>query len=305
MATHLEQELSRSSSLWERRLVGAITQRWGFSPFSALLRFYNAWGGFFASLTLWRARTSAQIALVGAVQGFRRLRKGQQEQAAEDRLERLTSTSADDSTLREAQILISGYVQSARFDPALVQDNTLDVLRNEAVAVEEKFLQDAGRRIDDVIEELAVRNSGWFTRLRYEILFSLYPLFVIVRVGKNFFYDALLYNVEAVGLNFYISAALFFVLWSWFVVMLFSRRLRKSLGSRIEGIAEAASEQRLSGAGGIFPKLEEACRQAELDRTRLDGIAATVAGLKREISVAALGAPRTAPRRIFATAEPR
>lgn len=302
MADHLGRELRHSSHLWERRLLGSVTQVWGFSPFSSLLRLYNALGGLVASLTLFRARSSAQIALVGAVQGFRWLRARQQEQAAESRLQHLASTSADDSTLREAQLLVSGYVKSARFDPALVQGGTLETLRGEALELEEKFLQDASRRIDDVIDELVVQNSGWFTRARFEVLFILYPLFVLCRVGKNFFYDTLIYNVEPLGTNFYISAALFFVLWSWLVVMLFCRRLRRSLGTRIETIAASLAEQRLSG--GLFPKLEEACRQSELQRVRLDGIWATVSGLAREVAVGGLGSPRTAPRQLVAAAEP-
>ena len=40
-------------------------------------------------------------------------------------------------------------------------------------------------------------------------------------------------------------------------------------------------------------------------RRNKDGIAATVTGVKREIAVGPLGAPRTAPRRFFAAAEPR
>ena len=106
MADHLDRELRHSSSLWERRLLSAVTQVWGFSPFSSLLRFYNAIGGLIASLTLFRARSSAQIALVGAVQGFRWLRASQEEQATESRLQQLASTSADDSLLREAQLLV-------------------------------------------------------------------------------------------------------------------------------------------------------------------------------------------------------
>jgi hypothetical protein len=307
MADHLGRELHHSSHLWERRLLGSVTQVWGFSPFSSLLRLYNALGGLIASLTLFRARSSAQIALVGAVQGFRWLRARQQEQAAESRLQHLASTSADDSTLREAQVLISGYVKSARFDPALVQASTMETLRDEALQVEEKFLQDASRRIDAVIDELVVQNSGWFTRACYEVLFAIYPLFVLYRVGKNFFFDSLFYNVEPVSTNFYVSAGLFFVLWSWLVVMLFCRRLRRSLGSRIEGIAESLAAQRLSG--GLFPKLEEACRQADLQRTRLDAVWASVSGLSREVAVGGLGSPRPAAPgpapRLLAAAEPR
>ena len=82
-------------------------------------------------------------------------------------------------------------MKSGRFDPVLVQAGSLDTLRHER-ALEEQFLQDAGRRIDDVIGELVEKNSGWLTRIGYEVLFALYPLFVLFRIGKNFFYDTLL-----------------------------------------------------------------------------------------------------------------
>jgi hypothetical protein len=309
MADHLDRELRHSSSLWERRLLSAVTQVWGFSPFSTLLRFYNAIGGLIASLTQFRTRSSAQIALVGAVQGFRRLRPAKEKQAAESRLQQLTSTSTDDSLLREAQLLVAGYVKSAHFDPALVQAGNLDSLRDEATELEERFLQDAGRRIDGVIDDLVVRNTGWWTRAGYEVFFAIYPLFVLYRVGKNFFYDSLIYSVEPLGSNFYISAGLFFLLWSWLAVALYCRRLRRSLNTRIESIAAALAQQRLSG--GLFPNLEEACRQSELQRVRLEAIGATVSGLAREVAVGGLGAPRPAPpsepisSRRLAAAEPR
>jgi hypothetical protein len=290
MADHLNRELRHSSSLWERRLLSAVTQVWGFSPFSSLLRFYNALGAVIASVTHFRVRSPAQIALVGAVQGYRRSRTRQEEHATESRLQHLSSTSTDDSTLREAQLLIAGYVKSARFDPSLVQAGNLDVLREEATELEERFLQDACKRIDEVIDDLVVRNTGWFTRAWYELFFAIYPLFVLYRVGKNFFYDSLIYNVEPLGTNFYISAGLFFLLWSWLAVMFYCRRLRRSLGKRIEAMAASLAEQRLSG--GLFPKLEEACRQSELQRMRLDAIWSTVSGLSREVALGGLGAPR-------------
>jgi hypothetical protein len=300
MADHLGRELRRSSNLWERRLIASVTQVWGFSPFSSILRLYNALGGLVTALTLFRARSSAQVALVGAVQGFRWLRARHQEQEAETRVKRLTATSVDDGLLREAQVLIAGYAKSARFDPGLTQGG-LETLRAHALSVEEEFLEDASRRIDQVIEELVTRESGWFTRARYEILFAIYPLFVLYVVGKNFFYDTLFRGAQYVTASFYLPAALFFLLWSWFLVMAFSHRLRRHLGARIDAIAQSLAEQRLSG--GLFPQLEEACRRVRLQRTRLEGIAATVTGLKREMSIGTLGAPRTAPRRALATAQ--
>jgi hypothetical protein len=295
LADNLTRELQRSSALWERRLLASVTQLWGFSPFSSMLRLYNAMGGLIASLTLLRARSSAQIALVGAVQGFRWLRARQQEQQAEGRLERLAVTSADDNILREAQVLISGYAKSGGFDSALVQSGSLQTLRKQALQVEEEFLADASRQIDQIIDGIVVRNTGWLTRVCYEVLFAVYPLFVLVRVGKNFFYDSIVGNAALIDTSFYISAGLFFVLWSWLFVMSFCRRLRRHLSGEIEDLARSLAEQRITGE--MFPPLAEACRQVRLQRSRLESIAVSITDLRPERS-GSLGAPRTAPRRL-------
>jgi hypothetical protein len=295
LADNLTRELNRSSALWERRLLASVTQLWGFSPFSSILRLYNAMGGLIASLTLLRARSSAQIALVGAIQGFRWLRARQQEQATEGRLERLPATSADDNILREAQVLISGYSKSSGFDAALVQSGSLQTLRRQALQVEEEFLTDASRRIDQIIEGIVARDSNWLTRVCYEVLFAIYPLFVLYRVGKNFFYDSIFGNAELLSTSFYISAGLFFVLWSWLFVMSFCRRLRRHLSGEIEDLARSLAEQRITGE--MFPPLADACRQVRLQRSRLDSIAATVTDLRPE-RTGSFGAPRTTARRL-------
>jgi hypothetical protein len=252
-------------------------------------------GGLIASLTLLRARSSAQIALVGAVQGFRWFRARQQEQAAEGRLERLPATSADDNILREAQVLIAGYAKSGGFDSALVQSGSLQTLRKQALQVEEEFLTDASRRIDQIIDGIVARDSGWLPRICYEVLFAIYPLFVLVRVGKNFFYDSVFHNTALLGTNFYISAALFFLLWSWLFVMSFCRRLRRHLSGEIEDLARSLAEQRITGE--MFPALAEACRRARLQRSRLDAIAVSVAELRPE-RTGQLGSARTTARRL-------
>ena len=97
MSETLRQELMSSGHLWERRLCAAVAEYWGVSPFSAVLRFYNGFGSWLASMGLFRARTTAQMALIGAVQGARWLTSKQQEADAESRLQRVGSFGLDDA----------------------------------------------------------------------------------------------------------------------------------------------------------------------------------------------------------------
>lgn len=300
MSRQLREELLTSRNLWERRLLTSVTQKWGFSPFSSLLRLYNGLGGLIASMTFFRARTSAQMALIGAVQGARWISKRSKEARSEDRLEDLSTLTLDESALRESQFVLTGYVKSAKLDPGLIDGESGTELRDEAIRVEEEFVTDAGQRIDRVIEDLAKKNTGFFTRIRYEILFLVYLGFVLFRVGKNFFYDSFLIQffednppppAPLFTMDFWVTAGVFFVLWSLILVMGFTSRLRRGLNRHINELAEELSQVRVSH--GLFPRLEATCRQIELQRNRLDGLSDNIADLRSGMAVAPkLGAQR-------------
>ncbi|MGC1276261.1 MAG: GTPase domain-containing protein [Planctomycetaceae bacterium] len=282
LAGGLRDELLSSRNLWERRLLSAVTENWGFSPFSSVLRLYNGFGGFIASWSVYRARTAAQIALIGAAEGARRLRSWHEERSAEGKLGGLDAFALDDARLRESRLVVSGYADEAGLATALPSDSALDDLRAAAARVESQFLGTAGQKVDELIRELAAHNSRWHVRLWYETLFGVYLVFVLWRVGKNFFWDSFLgpmLVVETVPATllpaeFYISAAVFFVLWSGLLVIAFTRRLRRGLDLKVRGLAEGLASKRFSG--GLFPELDAACRRVDEQVARLDALAADV-----------------------------
>jgi hypothetical protein len=260
MVSQLRDELLASRHLWERRLVSTVSDQWGFSPFSSTLRIHNGLGSLIASFTLFRARSSAQLAIIGAVQGMRWIEEKRKEMVAEASVHRLGTFGLDDNLLREAEIVVTGHVQSAGLKKELVQGQSLDALRREAAVVEEEFVAGVGRRIDDMIRDLAQKNSGRKTRILYEVLFGAYLAFVLYRVGKNFFYESFINGAALLSTDFYIAASLFLVLWAGLLVMLFTQKLRTGLNSRIELLVSETVQMRLSH--GLFPGVEQACRQA-------------------------------------------
>lgn len=267
MTRKLERELMHSRNLWERRLLGSVTATWGLSPFSSMLRLYHGLGSLIASFTLLRARNTAQVALLGAIQGYRWLETRKAERTAESTVERISTLGIDDALLREAQLVIAGHVHEARLEASLVSPSALPELRLQAAAVEGDFLNDAGRRVDDVIDELAVANSGWLVRCIYEVLFLLYVGYVLVRVGVNFFYESFVNREAILATEFYIPATVFFVLWTGLLVMAFTRRLRRGLTSRIRGLCQDLVSRRMELV--LFPELDRACREAMRGRDRL------------------------------------
>lgn len=290
MSTRLRDELLTSRNLWERRLIGAVAQQWGFSPFASVLRVYNGLGNLIASAGLWRARSSAQMALIGAVQGVRWLNEKKDELQSESRLERAAAISLDDTLLRESQVVIAGYVQEARLDPTLVETGTLDSLRREAVRVEDQFLGDAGRRTDEIIADLSSRHSGKFVHGLYELLLFVLIAYIVGFPAYNFFYAHPVLERPLVPSDFYIHGGVFFVLWSLVLVMVFTHRLRRGLVARITELAQQVAQTRL--AAGLFPALEQACSDLRVEREQLEALATSTASLRREIAAShELGAP--------------
>ena len=95
-------------------------------------------------------------------------------------------------------------------------------------------------------------------------------------------------------MEFYIAAGVFFVLWTGLLVMLFTRRLRRGLNRRVDALAAELVQGRL--ARGLFPQLEQACREIDMQTTRLTALAEATNELRNELATSPeLGAP-LAPR---------
>jgi hypothetical protein len=277
LTRQLKDELLVNCHLWERRLLSAVTDMWGFSPFSSILRIYNGLGAFIASLSVFRARNSAQVALIGAIQGKRWLQSRAEEQKAEVSLERLALFGISDQQLQESRMVISGYVNSAGIDASEFTSSRRELteLRQQAAALEGDFLVDARREIDQLTEDLAAQHCGLFTRMRYELLLLLYLAFVVGRIGHNFFWSSFLAPllnpsqepVPLLSIDFYVPATIFLVIWSGFLVLSYTWRLRRGLNQRIHSLAQSMAERRM--AHGLFPVLEGTVRRIAQDQQQL------------------------------------
>lgn len=282
LATRLAEELEASHYLWERRLVERVTSDWSFSPFSSLLRLSQGLGGLLASASLLRARSSAQVALLGAWQGGRWLTSRAKRRDADQRIEQLAVLGIDDSVLRESQLVVEGFAESAGFDQALTSSRSLESLRDDAAQLQQSFLDDAGAQIEEVIETQAARSRGWGVRLVYETALTVLLGFLLYRIGRNFFYDTLLQDGEFLPLEFYLPATALSVLWAAVLVMAFTRRLRRGLRQAIAGLAERVARHRV--AGGPFVTLETACGDVGRSREQLELLCERVAGLKTTLA---------------------
>lgn len=286
LAADMRRQLLDSRRSWENRLLAEVTARWGFSPFAALLRAWQALGTLVSGAWLLRARSPAQLALWGAYEGGRRLRRHQQEK----RSSRLTARAAgggwQPDELLTAALLIEGYAIEA----GLPRDETrTEHLAGQAARASEDFVAMAAGQVQPLVARLAARHSGWLTRWRYELLLGAMLAALGYRFGRNFFYDSWL-AVELglagqpqplLGLDFFLAAAIVTSAWCGLLLWAFTARLRRGLRGAIEEVARSWTSPEL--VAGLLGGLAQQCRAIRDWRQQLDGIANRAADLQARL----------------------
>ncbi len=283
LSERLATELFSSRGLWERRLLGEVAQRWGLSPFSLVLRAWHGQASLLASWTLLRARNSAQVALWGAVHGARWLTSRQREaddlQHAEDSI----SLESTDAEWQEARLIVEGHARTAGLMPAEMT-TAAQRLPVAAANAEQGFWNSARDQIGSEIAGASYLHVRWPVRIIYEAGFAILPLWILYRIGKNFFYDSWIFGKPLLESTFYIPALLFLALWTGLTLMLFTARLRRGMTRRVKKLAEELATVRLPS--GLFPHLDLRCRQFHQQVDQLNDLATMVRVIREQIAEA-------------------
>ncbi|MCE5266936.1 MAG: GTPase domain-containing protein [Planctomycetaceae bacterium] len=292
LAAEMQSGLLANRRQWENRLLGQVTSRWGLSPFSLVLRAYQGLGGLLAGAMLYRARTPAQLALWGAMEGTQTSRRWQRTRQAERGLDAAAVAGWNAAELRKAAIIIDGYATEAglldggdsRSRAGMATDTAPGSLAAESEAATARFITRVSGELESLVGRLARRHTGWFTRWRYEILLLVMLGLLLYRLAKNFFYDSWFaeHPQTVHGIDFYLSAAFWLVVWCLLLLWAFCSRLRRGLRAAINQLA--AGWQDGSSAAGLFAGIEASCRRAELFRQELEIRSQEVAALRRQLA---------------------
>jgi len=275
LAAQWRGELLANRRSWESRLMAQAASRWGFSPFSLLLRIYQGLGGLVSGALLLRARTSAQMALWGAMEGVRGWRARR-----EARTPKVAPIGGFEPVeLRGAAVIVEGFLFEAGLPRDAARWPTVAAESESAAAA---LLARLSADLQSLAARLVQRRAGWFTRFRYELLLSAMLGLLLFRQAKNFFYDSWLAEPPApiFGLEYYLSAAFWLVVWCVLLLWMFSRRLRRGLSEEISQLAGGWQD----GAAGLFARAESECLAAERFCQDLDAIRRDVDQLRRRIA---------------------
>ena len=281
LAKQMHAELLASRRPWENRLLGQTASRWGFSPFALVLRAYQGMGNLALGTMLLRARTPAQIALWGTIEGVHAWRKRQQDKQADRGLDRTVAGCWDHAEIHKAALILDGYATDAGVDRSGISPTAVTA---ESEAAGAYFIARASGDLETIVAGLAARHTGWFTRGLYEILFAAMVVGLLFRLGKNFFYDSWWATdpTPVMGLDLYLTAGFWLLLWCLLLMFLLTRRLRGGLRREIDRIT--IDWQSPSSASGLFVNLENECRRAMQFRRDLDGLDEQVNRLRRQLA---------------------
>lgn len=280
LASKMREELLASRRQWEGRLLSEVAARWGFSPFSLVLRTYQGIGTLLSGAALFRMRTPAQMALWGAFEGARTWKRRRARKQAESAPSRAAAWCWDESDLRTAAIIVDGYAIEAGVPR---EETQTAAVVNQAGEVSTQFVESASAELSGLISRLAARHTGWLTRLRYEVLFLAMLGLLLFRLGKNFFYDSWFAAepVEVYGLNFFVAAGFWLFLWCAILLWFFSGRLRRGLKGQIDDLAgHWATPPTIAG---LFVDTEANCRAIHAFRQEGQHLADEVETLKSRI----------------------
>lgn len=280
LAAAIERAALDDRRRWEQELLSRIAQRWGATPFAMVIRTYQSLGSILLGFGAARARSVTQLAFWGGVAAWNKLKRSLQSSSS---LDELAAAYIDEEQLRESAFVLRGFVGEAEMSVEPLQGDALARQTEQAVKA---ALGRMRRRVDESLDALVRRNSGWFTRGLYECAWLGVVGLVLFRLGKNFFYDSWWPEQPAPieGIHAYLAGVFWVVAWSAILMLSFSGRLRRSIAKQLRG---PLTSRESSGGDGPFRELLEQCRQAEQFVAECHRLRGTLKSSARPVAVEA------------------
>ncbi len=254
LAENARRELVQDRKHWENRLIDRITNCWGYSPFSVVLRIYRQLGSILMGMALARARSIPQLAALGTVEGVRTLRRWSSSRKLKEKF--TLPEYWDENTLRESNLILGGFARDAKIAPESLED-----LLKETEKAGDSFMQIISKEMQSICERLTVRYDTLINRIFYETLLGAMLLFIFSRPACNFFYESPFLGRDIWPLSHYRVSLFWLGLWAAGLLGIFLLTINFGLEREIN---ETSSNWSMTGSMRfVFQGLE-----ATIDRIR-------------------------------------
>lgn len=268
-------EMMRDRRQMESRLIGRISLRWGYSPFSLLLRCYQNLGGLLSSTLLFRARSASQLAVWGVWESARSWRNWRDKKRNLQQLHDGILLDCEESRLRSAALILAGFADDAQLDNRVC---AWENVQEEARRAGGEFVAEVARSLDQTVDELADRFNSIFFRIFFETAFSAMLIFLIARPAKNFFWDTLVHPATPIlGADYYLVSLFWLALWGGILLGIFILTMRYGLEKKITRIAQSWNQS--DSLQQIFAGVQQELQKVYRFRDALNALAEQVAVL--------------------------
>jgi hypothetical protein len=211
----MTERIDANRRLWRSRLLRQLTQTWGAGPLAGRLGIWSAAGSLIRSLILLRARTPTQALLAGGLA----LSQLAGEKWRERQAGASWATDADlgltEADLARARSILRGHLIDAEIDsppPAPATDRG-DLSSGQLVAVASQAYQQLDTEIAKLIEGRVARRAGPLVHIFFEMIFCLLPVYLILHMGRNFFFEHLWQKAPLLGMDFLLQATFWCLVW--------------------------------------------------------------------------------------------
>jgi hypothetical protein len=212
---------------------------------------------------LTRVRSPIQLALWGSFEGIRRMQNRRTKKAPI-----MPEFSIEESNqLKEPALILTGFTTDAHIPVRHCQPS---VIQSESKQANETLLGEISAELETVTDRLAHRYQRLWFRCLYEILLSAMLLFLFYRLAKNFFIDSAWYAKPLFGIDYYLVALFWLIVWCALLLLFFTMTLRRGIEHAIKRTSR--DWYRLPALDHLFGALESETTQILTFRDELDGM---------------------------------
>lgn len=274
VAARMSEQIDANRRLWRSRMLRQLNQAWSAGPLSSLIGLYSTAGSLLRSMLLLRARTPTQAILAGGWTAVSLVGEKWRESRAAAALTAEADLGLAESDLAAARAILRGHLREAGIEPKATDDGG-DLSKEQLAAAAVEVYRKLDAEINDVVERRIARRAGGPVHLVFELLFGILPAYLILHLGRNFFYQHLWLGRPLLGLDFFIYSVIWCLIWGALIIGFLLRWLNQGLDAELKEVVN-----RLAGA----PILDALCQDAATACAEIKTHADALKSIERDLS---------------------
>ena len=225
----LEDQLSGHQGLWRARLLGEVTRRWGWGPFTGFLRLLGSARSLLNFLPAIRARGLGPMLVTGGIGMGKAVADRVRQSWSERSWLAAAEMGIDPGDISQSQSVLSGFARKAGID--VPTDPNAGPLLEETAT---RWTQQIESALNQIVERRVAGRAGRLFHGILELLFIALPAVLLWRLAYNFFYEHLwLGSTQPLfGLDFLLQSALWILIWGLILRGFLAWRLQRGTNAR-------------------------------------------------------------------------